>query len=345
MNQKILIQDISDFVDRCSYWEKFKNKRIAVTGATGLIGSITVKCLVALNEKYDLGMTVCCVVRNTLKANQLFKILYPSVEIVSINNFATIGTSIVDGRIDFIIHAAAPTASTYFTNKPVETYDGVVGLTRFFLEKAKELHCESLVYLSSLEIYGEILDDTEFVLEDAQGYVNPLSARSSYSMGKRAAECLCYAYYSEYKMPVKIARLAQTFGAGVSLDDKRVFAYIAKAAMNGEDVCLNTPGAVKHDYCYTIDAVDAILRILLFGRDGDAYNVANEQTYISVWEMAKLVLDKFSPQNKVVFKPGDASCYPPTTKIKMSSSKLKKLDWHPCYNLSEMFFRLISWYK
>ena len=149
MNQKILIQDISDFVDRCSYWEKFKNKRIAVTGATGLIGSITVKCLVALNEKYDLGMTVYCVVRNTLKANQLLKILSPSVVIVSFNDFATIGTSVIDDRIDFIIHAAAPTASAYFTNKPVETYDGVVGLTRFILEKAKVVSYDYLLANSS----------------------------------------------------------------------------------------------------------------------------------------------------------------------------------------------------
>ena len=345
MNQEILNQDISDFVARCSYGEEFKNKRIAVTGATGLIGSITVKCLAALNEKYDLGMTLYCVVRNIAKANLLLDISSPSVVIVPINDFGTIETSIVSGKIDYIIHTAAPTASSYFAQKPVETYDGVVGLTRLILEKAKDLHCESFVYLSSLEVYGQILDDANFVSEETQGYVNPLSARSSYSMGKRAAECLCYAYFSEYKLPVKIARLAQTFGAGVSLDDKRVFAYIAKAAMAGEDVCLDTPGAVKHDYCYTIDAVDAILRILLFGGNGEAYNVANEQTYISVKDMAECVLNLYSPENHVKVGMGDVSCYPPATKTKMSSDKLKKLGWHPSYDLIEMFSRLISWYK
>lgn len=345
MNQQILEQDIFEFVNRCTYWENFKNKRIVVTGATGLIGSIMVKCLRALNAKYSLGITVYSVVRNVEKARMQFSPIDSSIVIVPLRDFSSIETSLIGGNVHYIIHAAAPTASSFFTNMPVETYDGVVRLTRFILERAKNLHCQSMVYLSSLEVYGEILDDADYVTEDKQGYVNPLSARSSYSMGKRASECLCYGYFSEYKLPVKIARLAQTFGAGVASDDNRVFAYIARAAMNGEDIVLNTPGAVRRNYCYTVDAIDAIFRILLFGKDGNAYNVANEQTYISVRDMAEQVIKTFSPTNKVVIKQGDDSCYPPTTKVKMSAKKLESLGWQPRYDLNEMFERLICWFS
>lgn len=340
MNQQILEQDICDFVDRCTYWNKFKNSRIAVTGATGLLGSIIVKCLDALNDRRSLNMTIYSIARNVDKARTMFS---PNVINVPMKDFATLESSLVGGNIHYIIHAAAPTASTFFVNNPVETYDGVVSLTRFVLERARDLHCESMVYLSSLEAYGEISDDKDFVTEEKQGYVNPLSARSSYSIGKRAAECLCYAYFSEYHSCVKIARLAQTFGAGVAEDDNRVFAYISRAAIKGEDVFFKTPGESKRNYCYTIDAVDAIFRILLFGRDGEAYNVANEETYVSVRDMVELVQRTFSPNNKLVVNAGDAGCYPPTTKVKMSTKKLENLGWQPQYDLVKMYERLIGW--
>lgn len=342
MNQRILEQDICDFVDRCTYWEEFKNKSIAVTGATGLLGSIIVKCLDALNARHCLNMTIYSIVRNADKARTMFS---PNVTNVPMKDFASLESSLVGGNIHYIIHAAAPTASAFFVNNPVETYDGVVGLTRFVLERARDLHCESLVYLSSLEAYGEILDDKDFVTEEDQGYVNPLSARSSYSIGKRAAECLCYAYFSEYHSHVKIARLAQTFGAGVAEDDNRVFAYISRAAIKGEDVVLKTPGESKRNYCYTIDAVDAIFRILLHGKDGEAYNVANEETYISVRNMVELVQRTFSSNNKLVINAGDAGCYPPTTKVKMSTRKLEALGWKPQYDLVKMYERLIGWFS
>ncbi len=341
MNQEVLRQDIRDFVDRCSYWEQLRGKRVAVTGATGLIGSILVKCLDALNAQYDLGMTIDAVVRQADKGRALFASQSSRVAVVTMNDFLTSGTD--SNPVHYIIHAAAPTASAYFVNKPVETFDGIVGLTHAVLDRARELRGESMVYLSSLECYGEILDDTEYVTEEQQGYVNPLNVRSSYSMGKRAAECLCYASFCEYATPVKIARLAQTFGAGVAQDDCRVYAYLAHSAINGEDILLKTDGLSKHDYCYTIDAVDALLRILTMGRDGEAYNVANEQTYASVREMAELVLHHFSPANKLVVNAGDSRCYPPASKVKMSARKLKTLGWEAQYDLKAMYDRLIAW--
>ena len=338
MNTQILNEDINDFVKECTYWEKFKNKRVAVTGATGLIGSILVKCLDVLNVKYNLDMAIFCIVRNTDKARDMFA-SFSSVNIVSINDFLSTESKWMGENLNYLIHAAAPTSSSFFTNNPVETFEGVVEMTKNVLALSFKMHVDSFVYLSSLEVYGEILDDTDFVTEDKQGYVNLLSARSSYSMGKRAAECLCYSYFSEYQLPVKIARLGQTFGAGVSPEDNRVFAYIARSAIARKDVRLNTPGLVKRNYCYTIDA---ILRILLLGENGEAYNVANEDTYISVRDMAEMVLDTFSPSNKVLVELGDSSIYPPTTKIKMKTDKLESLGWTPRYDLKHMFERLIE---
>ena len=90
-------------------------------------------------------------------------------------------------------------------------------------------------------------------------------------------------------MHVKTARLAQTFGAGVTADDNRVFAQFARNIIAGEDIVLHTTGELSRCYCYTVDAIEAILFILLKGEDGEAYNVANEDTYCSIYEMASVL--------------------------------------------------------
>lgn len=79
------------------------------------------------------------------------------------------------------------------------------------------------------------------------------------------AETMCISYGSEYGVPVKIVRLAQTFGAGVSKDDNRVFAQFSKAVLNGYDIILHTKGETKRNYCYTTDAVRAIFTVLTKG--------------------------------------------------------------------------------
>lgn len=108
--------------------------------------------------------------------------------------------------------------------------------------------------------------------EEKQGYLDPMATRSSYPLAKRAAEALCHNYASEYGVSAKVARLAQTFGAGVAIEDNRVFAQFAKAVIKQQDITLNTTGELSRSYCYTIDAVSAMLYIMLRGEAGEAYN-------------------------------------------------------------------------
>ena len=115
--------------------------------------------------------------------------------------------------IDFVIHLAAPTASKYFVDYPVETFLTVVEGTRQILDFACAKAVSRMVYVSSLEVYGTVTDDASPLTESCQGYIDPMDVRSSYSMGKRAAECLCHAYAEEKSLSVSTARLAQTFGA------------------------------------------------------------------------------------------------------------------------------------
>ena len=101
---------------------------------------------------------------------------------------------------------------------------------------------------------------------------------------------------------VRIARLSQTFGAGISYEENRVFAQFAKAAMNKTDIVLHTAGKSVGNYCYTRDAVMGILLLLVKGNDGEAYTVAHPEAHITIGDMAKMVAEKLANNEiKVVF--------------------------------------------
>ena len=247
--------------------------------------------------------------------------------------------------IDFIIHCAAPTASKYFIEHPVETFDVIYSGTKVLLDYARKRQIKGFVYLSSLEVYGEIYDDSNPVFEESQGYLDVMAVRSSYPMAKRAAENLCCLYAAEYGVPVMVARLTQTTGPGIALNDNRVIVQFARLAAYGNDIVLHTTGESARPYCYTIDAISAIIFILLKGNPGEAYNVANEDTYISAKDMAEFVRDNYNPSIAIRVELNDNMGYAPVTKLKLSTSKLRSLGWEPKYNLSCIFSRLIEYLR
>ena len=164
--------------------------------------------------------------------------------------------------------------------------------------------------------------------------------------GKRMVECLCASYASEYGVPVKVVRLSQTFGAGVAYLDGRVFAQFARSAIEGTDIVLKTKGETLRNYCYTADAVTALLLVLVKGAVGEAYNVANKDTAISIADMAHLVCEKFSGgRSKVVFDIAEDATklgYNPVVKICLDTAKLEALGWKAEFGLEEMFRRTIE---
>jgi len=308
-----------------------------LTGATGLIGSALLRRLVTE------GNRVTCPVRNIEKAKGLFdEDIYSEVKWIE----TPLETYLqhIDEDIDYIIHCASPTSGKYMVEHPVETYEFIIESTRSLLQYACKHGVKGMVYVSSLEYYGQNYGD-DVIIEDFEGYIDPGSPRSSYPLGKRAAEYLCAAYASEYKVPVKIARLTQTFGPGISIDDNRVFAQFAKSAINKEDIILHTDGESAKPYCHVYDCVEAILTILQKGRSGEAYNVANEATYISIKDMAEFVQRNFNPEHKVVIQKRDDMGYAPVTKLRLSTQKLRDLGWKPRYGLYEMYDALFEGLK
>ena len=325
----VLEQDINEIINDFDM-SVFRGKCVLVTGATGLIGKICTQALLLA------GINVVALVRNKEKGENLFgeaknlRLLVQDIN--SPINY--------DGRVDYIIHCASTTSSSDFVEKPVETIYTAINGTRNVLEYAKRRgkYLEGMVYLSSLEVYGKT--EKENITEEDYGYIDILSPRSSYSEGKKLVETMCISYGSEYGVPVKIARLTQTFGAGVSKEDNRVFAQFAKSVINKQNITLYTKGETKRNYCYTTDAVRGIFTILTKGKKNEAYNIANKNTYISIAEMAKSLENEDTKVTSEIDEKDRG--YNPTIQICLNSSKLEKLGWSAKIDLPQMFERTIK---
>lgn len=315
-------------------------KTILVTGATGLIGSNIIKVLAHLKKSSLNNLKIMALVRNIEKAKQVLGDDYTSADYIlgDVNN--QLETSI---NIDYIIHAAAQTNSKAFVNKPVETIQTSFQGTINLLELARKKHINGFVYLSSMEVYGTPQTDQK-INESFSTNIDTMLVRSSYPEGKRICEAICTAYYSEYGVPVKVVRLTQTIGPGVDYYDGRVFAEFARCAIEKRDIVLHTKGETKRSYLSTEDAVDAILTVLLHGKSGEAYNAANEETYCTIYEMAKMVAAKCAEgQIAVQIQPDDVERgYAPALKMNLDTQKLCNLGWQPKLDLYQMFEALIS---
>ena len=340
----IVESDIQELIKRKKYFEPFIGSNLLVTGATGLLGSILIKSLsrYAYENNKNIKIYACC--RNKEKFYSVFE-GYSSIVPIFSDIFSV---DIQKYDIDYVVHAASNTDSKSFVEKPVDTIVTAVNGTNGLLAQCAIKPLKGFVYLSSLEVYGSFPDyyGIKKVTETDYGYIDPVAVRSSYSESKRLAETMCKAYQSQYGVPVAIARLCQTFGAGVQYNDNRVFAQFARSFLEGKDIVLRTKGETVRNYCYTTDAIAGILTVLAHGKPGEAYNIANKHTTISIADLAELFC-RFCSDNKskVVFDIAEDAGklgYNPVVKLQLDSSKLEKLGWNAEIDLNEMIHRLIE---
>lgn len=320
--------------------EALRNSTVLITGGTGLVGFNLIQELAKVSE--SLGLKILALVRNEEKARRVFVSFLDRVELVcgDVTDELTIAQP-----IHYIIHGASITSSKAFVENPVETIMTSVIGTRNILELGRRKHIRSVVYLSSMEIYGEIKGNA-LLTETDVGYLDPLSLRSSYPESKRMCESLCVAYAKEYGVPVRIARLVQTFGPGMQPGDKRVIVQFLQSALNKKDIEIKASGESTRMYLYTFDAVSALLTLLLHGEDGAAYNVANKGTYCSIRTLAETIVQVTGGDSRVLVNTGteeERHIYPPDSFLRLDTSKIEALGWQARYDLHESIRNLMKY--
>lgn len=331
-----LEEDLNN-ISHIEFAEQLREKKILVTGATGLVGSLLVRSLI------KIGSNVYALVRNPDKArviygNETNQIHIVKGDIAGSNWFGQLPD------IDYVFHCAAITTSKTMVSKPVETIDTAISGTRNLLDFSICHHVKRFVYISSMEVYGT-LPISEIATEDKLGYIDIFKVRSNYPESKRLCENLCIAYQSEYGLDVVIARLAQTFGPGVLPWDNRVFAQFAKSVIENKDIVLHTKGLSEGNYCYSRDLVKGLFTILCKGASGEAYNVVNKETHTTIANMAEMVAHNIAKDRiKVVYDITESKAlgYAADVHLKLSGKKLENLGWKAEVGLEDMYRRMIG---
>ncbi len=332
-----LEEDLNN-ISHSEFADQLIGKRILVTGATGLVGSLLVRNLLRI------GSIVYALVRNPEKARVIYGNETDQIHLVKGDITNQEWCKVFSDDVDYVFHCAAVTTSKTMVSKPVETIDTAIAGTKNLLDFSLQHYVKRFVYISSMEVYGT-LPSGDVATEDKLGYIDLFNVRSNYPESKRLCENLCIAYQSEYGLDVVIARLAQTFGPGVLPWDHRVFAQFAQSVIENENIVLHTRGLSEGNYCYSRDLVKDLFTILVRGTSGEAYNVVNEATHTTIADMAEMVVHNIARDRiKVVYDiPKDNSFgYAADVHLKLSGKKLEDLGWKAEVGLEEMFNRMIE---
>ena len=152
--------------------------------------------------------------------------------------------------------------------------------------------------------------------------------RSCYPSSKRASETLCASYSSEYGLDVVIARPSHTYGPYFTESDNRVYAQFIRNVLNVDDIIMKSTGSQFRSWCYVVDCVSALLHVLLKGKNGEAYNIADQSSNISIKDLAEMIAH-IGDKKVVIQLPDDVekAGYNVVKKSVFSTSKLESLGW------------------
>lgn len=330
-------RDIEIILDNPIEWEMLRDKTVLVTGSTGRLGMYFVESVSKANIDWNLNIKILVEARSQKKLEEVFG---SSLKLPYIYTIVQDITEPIEweGDIHFIFHTAGLASPRDFTNTPVDTLWGHVLGTRNILELARKKNTEKILYVSTVEIYGEWKSE-DSIMETDMGSIRCDNARACYPEAKRLCETMLASYEAQYGLKYVGVRLCHTFGPGISLYDGRAFSEFIKNALNSEDIVLQTDGSAVRTYTYVADAVGAALLAFTKGNE-TYYNIANVNNLISIRDLAELIakLD-IKKKSKVVYAgSGEQKLkYLPFRLGIMDITRITDLGWVPKIGVEEAF--------
>ncbi|MDM5198666.1 GDP-mannose 4,6-dehydratase [Fictibacillus enclensis] len=242
--------------------------------------------------------------------------------------------------IDQIYHLASPASPKYYQKFPFETIEINTLGTKNMLELSK-IHNAKMVFLSTSEVYGD--PEIHPQIEDYRGNVNTWGPRACYDEGKRLGEVFCYLYHSLFGVQIKVARIFNTYSAGLRNDDGRVISNFVNQALKGEEITVYGDGSQSRSFCYVDDTIRAIrLMMKNDAANGEIINIGNPNE-ITVLNLAKLIKELTNSPSDIVFLPLPKDD-PKQRRPNIDKAK-KILDWEPKVSLDEGLRKTINVYQ
>lgn len=338
------IEDVTYVAELMLPWQKLKGKSLMLSGATGLIGSFLVDVIMEKNQRDKLDCTVYALGRDRKKAKDRFSKYADDPYLVFMPY--DVKMPFVDeeiGIVDYVLHLASNTHPVQYSIDPIGTITTNILGAQNMLDFAVDHHTARFVFASSNEIYGENRGDVELFDENYCGYINSNTMRAGYPESKRCGESLCQAYKTQKGLDVVIPRFTRSYGPTMLMSDTKAISQFIKKGIAGEDIVLKSAGNQYYSYQYVADSVSGLLTVLLCGESGEAYNIAEEHSDMTLKAIATVIAGING--KKVVFEIPDgieAAGYSTATKARLDGSKLAGLGWKPQYNIKEGVERTIS---
>ena len=293
--------------------------RNLITGGAGFVGSHLVDRLMKYGEK------VICLDNffTGSKENIEYWLGHPSFELVHHDV-----TEPITFDVDRIWHLACPASPIHYQFNPIKTAKTSFLGTYNMLGLAKRVGAR-ILFASTSEVYGDPKKHPQ--TETYNGNVNPIGVRSCYDEGKRVAESLCYDYKRIHDVEIRIARIFNTYGPRMLLNDGRLISNLLVQSIHGEELTIYGSGNQTRSFCFIDDLIDGLILFMNSSNTGPM-NLGNEEE-ISVREVANLIRSESTKKvNLKFFKELEDDPFMRKPSLELA---LKELNWKPKIMLNE----------
>ena len=303
--------------------------KVLVTGGAGFIGSHLCRRLVL--EGHD----VICMDDLSTGSEKSIEDLMPCRNFTFMRWDVTVP---VELKIDQIFNLACPASPVHYQRDPVKTFRTSVSGALNMLELAKKNEAR-ILQTSTSEVYGDPLVHPQ--TESYWGNVNPIGKRSCYDEGKRGAETLFFDYHRQYGVDIRVVRIFNTYGPFMAANDGRVVSNFIVEALKGNDLVVYGNGAQTRSFCYVIDTVEAIMRMMKQESTVGPVNIGNPDER-TVLELAQMIIEKTGSKSRIVYRelPADD---PARRKPDITSAQ-EYLKWSPVVSIDEGLSNTIAYF-
>lgn len=244
----------------------------------------------------------------------------------------------VEGPLDYILHFASPASPIDYLQLPIQTLKvGALGTHKVLgLAKAKKAQ---FLLASTSEVYGDPLSHPQS--EEYWGNVNPIGPRGVYDEAKRFGEAMTMAYHRYHEVDTRIARIFNTYGPRMRLQDGRVVPNFILQALRGEDLTVYGDGSQTRSFCYLDDLIEGIIR-LVFSRETDPVNLGNPDEF-TVLEFARIVLEITGSSSRIIHQPLPVD--DPRVRRPDITKAQNILNWKPKVSLKEGIKKTVPYFQ